>query len=159
MVEVAQAGFFCQLHSANSQRKQSHIRSPGGCRHECTPAHGHAYANTPTPDEAELPLSSERRCTHTAAATRVKSQLSCLSTSSGWTLSKSTHMSTFVHPGVFCVWLWFNRWAPLVLLYCSIYLNSSLSPGLQWCGRASPSGLRNKSRWYEWSRTNTQFLK
>lgn len=51
MVKVTQAVLFMSISLCkHSQSKQTHIRSPGGCRHECTLTHGHAYANTPTPD-------------------------------------------------------------------------------------------------------------
>lgn len=97
MLEVAQAVFFFWSISLckHSESKQTHIRRPAGWRHECTLTHGPAYANTPTPDHAALPLSSRQGCTHVAAVTRVKSQASCSSSRSGRTLS---HMSTFRQP-------------------------------------------------------------
>lgn len=143
MFEVAQAVFFHQYHSANTHRANRPIS--GAPVDADMSVHSHMV--TPTQIHPRRTQQSYLCPLNGAAHTwlksqEMKSQSSWLSTGSGRTLSKLTHMSTFRHSSsVFCVWLWFNRWAALVLLYYSIYLNSSLSPGLRhrcrWRGRAS----------------------
>lgn len=101
--------FFGQYHFANTQRANRAIS--GGLVDGDMSEHSRMVPPTQihTPEDAELPLSSEQGCTHVAAA-----QPSCLSTGSGGTLSLSADTLPSVR-FVLCVWLWFNRWEELVL--------------------------------------------
>lgn len=145
MVEAAHAGFFLgQYHFANTQR--ANRTTSGGLVDGDVSVHSHMVppTQTHTPEDAELPLSSERGCTHVAAVTSEITTVLLVHRFRWNPVQVDSCPPADTHPSVcfvLCVWLCSNRWEELVLLYCSAYLKSSLSPGLQhrcpWCGRAS----------------------